>query len=490
MNERGDARPGLGSPFKRRSLAGERMRELYLGAALVGVIALTVLVESASAPVTRPEVIQVTESYVERATFCPPTVDEDGANGSFAVASASGDATPIDFETARGPLEESPPPPGFEELDAGSFTARRSKEGAASNVVGYGEHVVAGAAATFESPAEGAASARCSESASDSWYFPAGSSELGFDERILLYNPSADEAVASVSFFTPSGDISRASLNDVAVPSGSWTEIEVNDFVNTQRLLSAKVEVERGRIIAWRALFAKPEGEQRGVSLSLGATEPSNTWYFPEGFVGSDAGETLTILNPGSEESTANVSLFSSKGNLRLPQDLLQITLEPETSRNVSLSKVESPTGAELEHVSAVVTASEGAEIVVERTLSLAGVPYEGVAMEVGLTRRSTRWLLPPPIADSAANTLALYNPTGTTATVDISLLSEEGLQTRDSLSNLKIKPGRRRQTFIARDESLFVAVESDAPIVAERLSYSGADIADTMGQPVTVPPK
>ena len=486
MSERGDSRIGrAGSALRGGSLAGERVRELYIGAVLVGVIALTALVESAADPVTRPDVIQVTDRYVERATFCPPTVDEEGAIGSIVVASATGDAAPVDFETARSALEESPPPPTSLELDAGAFAARRSKGGAASNLVGYGGHVVGGAAATLETPAEGAAASRCSESSAENWYFPAGSSELGFDERILLYNPFADEAVASVSFFTPSGDIARASLNDVAVASGSWTEIKVNDFVNTQKVLSARVQAERGRVVAWRALFAKPEGEQRGVSLSLGATETANTWYFAEGFVGSDANETLTILNPGTEESTATVSLFSSKGNLRVPQDLLQITLEPGTSRNVSLSKVESPGGGELEHISAVVTASEGAEIVVERTLALSGLPFEGVAMEVGLTQRSTRWILPPPVTGSATNTVALYNPTGKTATVDISLLSKGGTRTRDSLSNLKIKPGRRLQTFVARDEPLFVVVNSDVPIVAERLSYSGVDIADAMGRAV-----
>jgi Family of unknown function (DUF5719) len=466
-------------------------RELYLVGGVLGLIALGLLTDAVSSPVQdpgrRPEVAR----HIERAAFCPQAVAEPGSEISVAVASATGGALPVDLEEATFGPTASPSPPSTVDLAERSFLTREPTDGAALNAVGYGGHVVAGVAATYEEPVEGAGAARCSERYSNIWYFPGGSSALGYDERILLYNPFADEAVARVTFFTPAGDRDSPSLDDVAVGSGSWEEISINEFAKTKDLLSATVEPIRGRVIAWRVLFAKPEEAPHGVGFTLGATETSDTWYFPEGFIGNGSNQSFTVLNPTEHEVTASLSLFTDKKVVQPPDDRIEdfqsITLEPRTSQEVSLAGLEAPDGASVSHVSALVSAAEGAEIVVERTMSLSSGDLDGVAMEMGIAQPGLRWMLPPAVAKPATDALAVYNPGGAQASVSVTLLTEDGPQSPKSLQGITLKPHLRAQIpigAITREEGAAYAVlTSDRPVVAERLGSSDVDIADAAGR-------
>ena len=127
--------------------------------------------------------------YVERAAFCPPGVADVGGTSQVAIASSTSGDIPLGVGPAPEPVA----------LPEGSFLWRRTAGGRAVDAVGYGGHPVAGYAGVFRAPAPSAAAARCSESPSGSWYLPAGSSLLEFDERLLLYNPFPDEAVAEIS---------------------------------------------------------------------------------------------------------------------------------------------------------------------------------------------------------------------------------------------------------------------------------------------------
>lgn len=469
----------------------DRLRELYLAGAVLGLIVLGLLAEAVSNPVTDPGRSLDSSRHVERAAFCPQAAAEAGSRTSVAVASATGAQVPVDFEEAAFGSLVSPPPPETVDLPEGSFLTRKPTDGAALNAIGYGGRVVAGVAGTYEEPVEGAGGARCSEHYANVWYFPAGSSALGYDERILLYNPFADEAVARVTFFTPAGEQGSASLDDVAVGSGSWQEINVNEFVKTQKLLSATVESVRGRVIAWRVLFAKPEDAPHGVGLSLGASEPSDTWYFPEGFIGPGSNQSFTVLNPTEREVTASLSLFTDKKVVQPPDDRIEdfqsITLAPETSQEVSLAGLESPAGGTLSHVSALVSAAEGAEIVVERTMSLSGGDLDGVATEMGLTQTGTRWMLAPAAARPATDALAVYNPGAAKATVNVTLLTADGPQSPDSLQGVEIKPHLRLQIPIGaitrKEGAAYAVLTSDRPVAAERLGSTSSDIADAAGR-------
>ena len=467
-------------------------RELVLAVGLAAAALLGAGVEAVSGPVEQPQERPAPDPYVERAVFCPPAVDEDGAASQMTIASATGEAMPLDLEAPDPDPDASPPPPRATELGAGSIVIHRPEEGLPANAVGYGAHPVAGVAATYSTPAEGAAGTRCSERPSDFWYFPAGSSALGYDERLLLYNPFSDETSARVTFFTPSGESSPAGLDTVSVPSLGWEEIRLNEFAKTQNLLSVSVEARRGRVIAWRVVFGKPERGPRGVGMSLGATDASSTWYFPAGFLGEGVRQGFTLLNPNDEDAVVTVTLVSGDRSVQVPDNLLQISVPARTSQRVSLDKVSFKDKSGLTHVSAVLASttedSDALPIVVERSLSMDVQGAEGLADEVGLTAPAERWLLPPPAQGSSAGALAIYNSSSKAAFVRVSLLTQDGAKRPKSLERLRLPSGGRLTVPLAAatgGEPTVALVEADQVVVAERFAYStpGSDITDAMGR-------
>ena len=464
-------------------------RELIVGGAIAAAAALGIGAEAISDPVDEPAAEPLARAYVERAVFCPPRVAAEGATSEIVVGSATGGGMPMALEVAPTDPDASPAPPETRDLGGKSVIAHKPEGGRAVNAVGYGAHPVAGAVATFDAPTEGSAGARCSERASDFWYFPVGSSALGFDERLLLYNPFSDEAVARITVFGPSGERSPAGLDDVPVPSHGWETVRLNEFLKTQDLTSAVVEVSRGRLIAWRVQFSRPEKGPRGAGMTLGATETSPTWYFPVGFVGEGADQSFTILNPSQEDATVNVSLISSD-RVVVPQDLVGVPVPARTSQRISLDKVGAGDKDGLTHVTAVVTSgSDGTPIVVERTLAMDGDGFEGVAHEIGATSPGTRWALPPAAMGASSDALGVYNPSNLAATLRITLYAEGGERRLKALGSTRLRSGSRVTIPLAdaTDGPAFAVVESDRPVVAERVAYSSgaSDIADVMGRSV-----
>ena len=481
----------------------ETRREINLVLAIAVVAALGLGADALSDSVSPPEETVVSDRHVERGTFCPPPVSEI-LKAQNAVATASETGVPIDYQDAARAAEAEPATPKSSTVAPGAFLLHNSEE-TALTAIGFGDRPIAGALQSWSAPAEGAGAALCSERPSNTWYFPAGSSELRFDERLLLFNPYPDEAVARVTLFTPTVARNPTSLSDVAVPSGGWTEVEVNEFVNTQKLLSARVETQRGRLIAWRVLFQKPEGGPFGASFTLGAPEASDTWYFPHGLIGDGASETLTILNPTEEEATVTIQTFSADLAFRRPDDLNEIRLEPGTSREINLARA-GPSfkgNAESAHFSATVTtcplgagreeicpASEQVPIVVERSLSVESGPFEGVSSEIGTPVLGDRLLLPPPAQNAGEDLLALFNGGTEPVDVQVKLLTLKGPETPTPLTNLRVEPGRRVERSLddfAELGPFFAVVTSSGPLTAERIarSVSGGDLVDVMGRSV-----
>lgn len=465
----------------------ESRRELILVGVILFVAALGLGTEAISDPVSPPAPVVEEARHVERGTFCPPPVDEEGTKTQAAIAPVSGAGVPVAFEDATTSSQASPPPPKDSEVKEGAFLLHNG-DGAAFNAVGYGDKPIGGAIQSWTRPATGAGATLCSERPSDTWYFPAGSSELDFDERILLYNPFPDEAVARVTFFTPAGARPKASLNDVAVPSGGWTEIEVNKFMNTQKILSASVESVRGRLVAWKVLFARPEGGPRGATFTLGAPEAAPKWFFPQGFLGEGADETLSILNPTDEEVTVTLTSFSKDVELGDAKGS-EIQLEPQTSQALSLRDLELQVDpdVDLAHVSIVVTSANGTPIVVERSLAIdegAG----GLTSEVGLTKPGTRWLVPPLARNATGDELVFLNAGRRSAQIEAQLMTLEGTETPKALSSMKVlRAGRLEKSLsdLSVPGPFYVVVTSDNPITVERRAQVGTDLTDVMGRSV-----
>ena len=199
-----------------------------------------------------------------------------------------------------------------------------------------------------------------------------------------------------LSFFTPTGAKVKANLSDIPVRAGTTREISVNEFITLQDELAASVTAVRGHVVAWRMLVADPKEGTSGTELSLGTTGTSSTWYFPAGGAGSEVTEEISLLNPSAtEEASITISLTTNEGSLQ-PQKLVEISVPPASSKRVPLFESAPDRLGSVTDVSALVTSSNGVEVIAERTTAYKGEDA-GLASEIGATQTAGDGSSAPP---------------------------------------------------------------------------------------------
>lgn len=456
----------------------DRRREAVLGAFVVAAALSGLLYNSVAHEVAAPAPPLEKRPFVQQATFCPSPVEWSGANTYVNVASAS---------SAKVPVRLEPPPSAAAVVSPGRMLVHRSNDPGVE-VVGYGASLAASATTSVRSRVSGAAAAPCSALASRQWYFPHGSTEIGIDERLVLYNPFPDEAVARITFFTPSGEKVNANLTDVGVPAGRTHEIAINEFLRPLGLASARVVAVRGRVVAWKTVAVRRRGRSGGIESSLGATRPDTTWYFPRGVFGEGRDERLFLLNPGDREAIVTITLLTDKGTVQ-PERLMEVRVLPRTSKAIRLA---STSGAATTRTGVMVRSTGDAGVVAERTMSYATDAMTGVASEVGVTRLATQWLLGSPTMSPKFDSVAVMNPGSRAARVSITLLAARGAPKRPGvLTGVTVRAGSTRPLALeqwTKGKPIVALVSSSSPVVVERTSYSSAtsDVADVMGVPVS----
>jgi hypothetical protein len=432
----------------------ERVLIIVVAAALIGGLLLDLSAGGVVAP--EPEPV-AGERFFERASFCGRQKSED-AISQVTVGTLSPEKVSLAVEPGRTiPTHD------------------------AAQVVGYGALV---SAATTTQAAQGSGAARCSSSASTKWYFPEGSSALGFDERLILYNPFPEEAVARITFFTPGGQITKARLTEgLPVPAGETLVVKVNDFVPPEKVLGAAVDMGRGRAVAWRASLIDPKEQPAGLQFTLGAKATAETWYLPAGSIEDGVDERISLLNPSNQEAIVSLSLVTSTESLQPPR-LVDTRLPARTSIRLTLSELVGKRQQNLGGVGIIVTSTNSVGIVAERTLwyDISGVT--GTSSEVGGEVTRELWLVPPALLKPDTDTVVVLNPGLKRAHVSLSLLGPRGPRPIRDFQDVAVGPARRRRIELDGVEAGMVLLESDQPVAVERSASSSRDAAAVLGIP------
>jgi hypothetical protein len=446
----------------------ERVLIVIVAAALIGGVLLDLSASGVDAP--EPEAI-AGERFFERAAFCGRPMADD-ATSQVTVGTVSPEKAQLAIEpepdrlfSLRGPAARTIPTEG------------------AAQAVGYRALVSAAVTAQL-SAVQGSGAARCSLFASTKWYFPEGSSALGFDERLILYNPFPDEAVARVTLFTPGGEITKAQLTEgIPVPAGETRVVKVNDFVPPEKVLGASVDMGRGRAVAWRASLIDPKEQPAGLQFTLGASATAETWYLPAGSVEDGVDERISLLNPSNQEAIVSLSLVTSEETLQPPR-LVDIRLPARTSTRLTLADLVGRRQRNIGGVGVIVTSTNSVGIVAERTLWYDISAVTGTSSEVGGVVTRELWLVPPALLKPVTDTIVVLNPGLKRARVNISLLGPRGPKRPARLQDIVVGPSRRRRLALEGTVAGMVMVESNQPVAVERSATSNRDAAAVLGIP------
>jgi len=454
----------------------ERYRDLVFVGVIVAGLALGGLFDVATGDVDEPRTPAVAHGdFVARALFCPATAGE--GRRQIAVASESGAAVPVGIGAAER-----------RDLAAGRALIHRGGGAVATPVTGFNGSIAAAGAVSSSSPVGGASAAPCSRSASTRWFFAGGSAGLDFDERILLYNPFPDEAVVRLTFFTPSGQETKSSFEEVPVPAGEMESVQITEAIRVRSTVSVGIEASRGRVVAWKEVFARPDDRPRGVQATLGATDVSTTWYFPDGAIGPGADQRLSILNPTSKEAVISVTLTTAEETLQ-PEELLEVSVPRRSTLSLKINDF--VTKKDFATISATVNSINRVGVIAERTVWYSTDEVSGVTSDTGLREPYRQWMLGPPTLTPTTDSIILVNPGAQATTASISLLRPDGEAIEPAeLTDLELGPGARRRIPVGEftgGRPMVALASAELPVLAERFSYSAedSDAAAVMGTPI-----
>jgi hypothetical protein len=259
-----------------------------------------------------------------------------------------------------------------------------SKDPSAALVVqplGPGVVVAQGFAATGD-----IASAPCATRSASSWYFAAGTSVTGAQLSLSVLDPYPVDTVVDVEAFTENGLRSPSSLQDLIVRAHSRLSVRIDPLVAQQKIVALQVHARNGqRIVATTALVQRRTASRVDASLSLGALEPSQSWFFADNRSRSGAQQLLVLSDPGETDATVRIALVSDVSAVIQPR----VVKVPATAAiAVDLSRAV-PAGANYTlklHSSVPVVAETRA------TFDGSQGPLVGSVTELGTATGAPRW--------------------------------------------------------------------------------------------------
>ncbi len=208
------------------------------------------------------------------------------------------------------------------------------------------EHVVRGEAGASMTP--------CASTSADAWYFAGGTTRKGAREILSIFNPFPGDAVVDLSFTADAGVRAPQIYEGLVVPAGTVLPVEITGVVTLFDVVSARIGVRTGRVVAERLLVVDGSEGPGGLSVSPGSLSPAPVWVFPSSGP-TGAVDAIAIHNP----STENEALVDVEVNLDLAAfngrvEPIGLTIRPGRTEVVVLAA-----GAELVSTGRVVDASD-----------------------------------------------------------------------------------------------------------------------------------
>jgi hypothetical protein len=214
-------------------------------------------------------------------------------------------------------------------------------------------------------------------------------------------------------------------------------------------------------IVAERAEYFN-KGLIDGGHASIGATQPSKTWYFSEGCTRNFYESYILVGNPGDQATVVNIDYYLAFASIRY-----SYLLGPKARLTVPIASQGS-----LNNTDMGFTVSADQPIVAERTLYYGLDSHKGGSATIGSTIPSQTWYFAEGYTGGTFDTyITLANPTWTDAVANVTFQRDDG----GVLTYSYGVPGQRRIAIKVDDlpgleqAAFSTVVTSDQPIMAER---------------------
>lgn len=301
---------------------------------------------------------------------------------------------------------------------------------------------------------------------SGDYYFAEGTTRSGYQEWISLENPTGARVNASIEYMISGGGTSK---QDVALPPGSRTTVNVNLFMGPGKDLSARVTGD-GYFVAERSMYFESGGINGGEQV-MGVTDPARRFLYAEGTTRSGFQTWLALENPQGSQAKVVVTYLFGDGT---PPAQQNVTIPSKSRETVDVNK---SVGAEKD-VSIALTSNQ--PIVGERVMyfttpgAIMGSRPSGVHNSTGASQACKGWYFAEGTTRSNFQEyLCLMDPGSRDATATIQYLGAGGAiktEKKSIKANTRVTVDVNAAVDAGKDVA--VAVTSDEPVVAERPMY------------------
>jgi hypothetical protein len=205
----------------------------------------------------------------------------------------------------------------------------------------------------------------------------------------------------------------------------------------------------------------------QGWSCMSGTTEPSETWYFAEGYTDANFLEYLLFFNPGTEPVNA-LTTYYPEGHPPVSENYF---LPPGSRQTVTVNNV---TGLPHNLGHAISIEADG-PVVAAQSEYFNWAGRRGGTSTAGATSTSRTWYFAEGYTGARFHTfLLLFNPTDKTANCHVSYIVEGGAP---YYHDFTMPPESRGTTLVnalpgLQDKGVSIRVDSSQPLVAQRNEY------------------
>ncbi len=144
-------------------------------------------------------------------------------------------------------------------------------------------------------------------STSRTWFLAEGCTGYGFEEYILVQNPSKESTSISVRFMRKDGS---TTLRNYDLPGECRFTIGVNEII-PESDVSARVTSSRP-VLVERAMYWKDRSDGHAC---LGTPSPDTSWYLAEGYTGGDFETWILVQNPSDEAVVVSFTFMEPNGS-------------------------------------------------------------------------------------------------------------------------------------------------------------------------------
>ena len=300
------------------------------------------------------------------------------------------------------------------------------------------------------------------------WWIAEGYQRPPHDVYILLYNPSDTAASVTIDYYLSDGVHTRYyPVDGKHRHTICLRDIFGDNFGGVGARVWASQPIVVESALYWNAWYSGSGPGKRGGHGSIAANGLSTTWYLPEGYVGSQTGNWIAVINPHYEAATVTVHYYKQDGSTVVQS----YTANARSRLSITVGDTPGPQ-------------SYGAQVIASLPVAVERVAYWWESdntwrvghRSVGATALANTWhfaegYLGPTFEDF----ISVINPGSTLATIDITYMGHDGV----------IKTAQRtvgphsRGTIITSDDlglgsshSYATTLSSSQPIAAERAQY------------------